>query len=64
MFNNVADVPRGWYMPVSHSLMVCCLVPNFWESSLCVIRRCFLKAWIFCPSQINGPSSRFLVMQA
>ena len=34
--SRVAEAPRGRYMPVSHSLMVCCRVPSRLENSVCV----------------------------
>jgi hypothetical protein len=34
--SSVADVPLGLYIPVSHSLMVCCLVPSSSASPDCV----------------------------
>ncbi len=50
MESSVAEAPRGWYMPTSHSLMVCWRVPSCSESSCCVRPRCFLKAWMLALS--------------
>jgi len=53
----VAEVPRGRYMPVSHSLMVCCLVPSL-SAIWCWDRpRCRRRAWIFRSS--HWPFFRF-----
>ncbi len=37
MVRSVDDAPRGWYMPVSHSLMVCWRVPS-WSAISCWVR--------------------------
>jgi len=31
----VTDAPRGAYIPVSHSLMVCCLMPISRDNAVC-----------------------------
>ena len=42
----VAEVPRGRYMPVSHSLIVCWRVPSLSDNSRWVIPRWRRSAWI------------------
>ena len=44
MDRSLTEVPFGVYIPSSHSLMVCCLVPSSWASSCWVIARCFLSS--------------------
>jgi hypothetical protein len=58
MDNNVAEAPRGRYMPTSHSLMVCWRVPSFSESSCCVRPRWRRNAWMLVPSHCLRPVSR------
>ncbi len=44
MERSLAEAPRGRYMPVSHSLMVCWRVPRRSESSRWVRPRCRRRA--------------------
>jgi hypothetical protein len=53
--SSVAEVPRGRYIPVSHSLIVCWRVPSFSESPCCVSPKCRRRDWIL------SPSHRFLI---
>lgn len=46
MDSSLDEAPRGSYMPVSHSLMVCCRVPSFCDISVCVSPICQRKAWM------------------
>jgi hypothetical protein len=50
MDNNVAEAPRGRYMPTSHSLMVCWRVPSCSDISCCVRPRWRRKAWMLALS--------------
>ena len=47
---SVAEAPRGRYIPVSHSLMVCWRVPSLADNSLWVRPRCRRNAWMLSPS--------------
>ncbi len=50
MERSLAEAPRGLYMPVSHSLMVCCRVPSCSDNPVCVRLRCRRRAWTLSPS--------------
>ena len=51
MLSKVRDAPLGRYIPVSHSLMVCCLVPSSSESCCWVSPRWRLRARTLSPDQ-------------
>src|SRR5205823_3491487 len=51
MLRSFSEAPRGWYSPVSHSLIVCCRVFISRASSCCVSPRCCRRARICVASQ-------------
>jgi len=62
--SKVAEAPRGRYIPVSHSLMVCWRVPSLSDSSCWVRPRCRRRAWMLALSQCFGSYFRLVLMPA
>ena len=60
--SRVDEVPRGLYLPTSHSLIVCWRVPNCSASSRWVSPKCCLRAWMRWLSHCGRFTLRWLLI--